>query len=339
MSHLDNSTTETVAKSSIQQGEPFLKKGNDRTRRIIVSGLPRSGTSWVAKALSFAPGFTYYREPDNYDHVEGAYPYFNNLYLPAGEDDPCYHQHMTHALNGQIATPFTMSQNPGPLLGRLPRKWSDYLGHQFPLLYLRQPHCLVKLVRSNLALEWLSEHFPDARQVHVLRHPCGVFASWQRHGWEPEPIKLLDNERLVQEHLWPYTTIIQEAQSFWERAGALWGSIYKVIEAQLAGHPSWVLVEHEWLCQDPVANFQTLYGMLDLAWNDQVQSSLKSLNQPPKNRSPYSLKRQASQEIDKWKRQLRSEEVAECRQVIEKFKVGFYSDFEPASANPKRLVE
>jgi hypothetical protein len=40
-------------------------------RCVIVVGFPRSGTSWLAKCLSFAPGFTYYREPDNYDRVGG----------------------------------------------------------------------------------------------------------------------------------------------------------------------------------------------------------------------------------------------------------------------------
>ena len=44
-----------------------------RQRRcVVVAGFPRSGTSWLAKGLSFAPGFTYYREPDNFNFVPGA---------------------------------------------------------------------------------------------------------------------------------------------------------------------------------------------------------------------------------------------------------------------------
>ena len=35
-------------------------------RCVVVAGFPRSGTSWLAKCLSFAPGFTHYREPDNF---------------------------------------------------------------------------------------------------------------------------------------------------------------------------------------------------------------------------------------------------------------------------------
>ena len=35
-------------------------------RCVIVAGLPRSGTSWLAKCLSFARDFTYYREPETW---------------------------------------------------------------------------------------------------------------------------------------------------------------------------------------------------------------------------------------------------------------------------------
>ena len=33
-------------------------------RRIAVVGMPRSGTSWLAKALSLCDGVSYYFEPD-----------------------------------------------------------------------------------------------------------------------------------------------------------------------------------------------------------------------------------------------------------------------------------
>lgn len=309
----------------------------DRTRRIVVSGLPRSGTSWVAKALSFTPGFTYYREPDNYDHVAGAQPYFDNIYLPAGKDDFGYRQHMTKALNGQVATPFTMQESPGPLLQRLSPKWSRHLGNRLPVLYFRQPHHLVKLVRSNLALEWISEHYPNAVQVLVLRHPCGLFASWQRRHWEPNPEKLLKDELLMRDYLSPYADTISQAQTFWQKAAALWGATYVVLERQMANHPNWLLVQHEWLCQEPVAHFHALYSVLSLTWNERVKSAIAGLNRPAKDDNPYSLNRLASREIDKWKQQLTPAEIAECRSVIEKFNLSYYPNFEPIATTPSWL--
>ena len=49
-------------------------------RHIAVLGLPRSGTSWIAKSLSLAPSVTYYFEPDNLAPPE-------YLYRHLGSDD------------------------------------------------------------------------------------------------------------------------------------------------------------------------------------------------------------------------------------------------------------
>ena len=63
-------------------------------------------------------------------------------------------------------------------------------GERFPVLFMRKRDVLVKLVNANLNLAWFSANFPRARQVFILRHPCGQFESWKRLGWEPDPQRL-----------------------------------------------------------------------------------------------------------------------------------------------------
>ena len=89
---------------------------------------------------------------------------------------------MTRACAGNVATAFTMREDPGPLLSRLGGP-GRALGERLPFLFLRRRHVLLKLVFANLNLTWLSANFPEARQLVVLRHPCGQFASWRRLGW------------------------------------------------------------------------------------------------------------------------------------------------------------
>ena len=118
---------------------------------------------------------------------------------------------MTRAAAGEVATARTMRQNPGPLLKHLGGP-GRALGERFPVLFLRKRHVLLKLVYANLNLAWLSANLPDARQVCVLRHPCGQFDSWQRLGWEPRPARLLENRRLVADHLAPFVELIRSAE-------------------------------------------------------------------------------------------------------------------------------
>ena len=118
---------------------------------------------------------------------------------------------MTRACAGRIATAFTMREDPGPLLRPFgaPGRW---LGERIPVLFRRKPDVLLKLVFANLNLDWLGARFPQARQLCVLRHPCGQFESWRRLGWEPRPDRLLEIPQLVADHLQPFADLLRRAQ-------------------------------------------------------------------------------------------------------------------------------
>jgi len=296
-------------------------------RCVIVVGFPRSGTSWLAKCLSFAPDFTYYREPDNFDRVRGAEQRFIHLYLTAEHDDPAYRRLMTRACAGRLATAFTMREDAGPLLSRLGRR-GRAVGELLPFLFFRKRHVLLKLVFANLNLTWFSANIPHARQLCVLRHPCGQFSSWKRLGWEPTPMALLENPRLVADHLHPYVDLIRSAESFWERAGALWAATVHVIHRQTQADNGRLMVAYEWLCGDPRARFAELYGMLGMTWNEWTDQRVGETNTDGDNRA-YSLNRPTSYQVDQWKERVSPDEIEACRRFVEPFGLPYYPDFEP----------
>jgi hypothetical protein len=296
-------------------------------RCVIVAGFPRSGTSWLAKCLSFAPGFTYYREPDNFDRVREAERRFVNLYLTAEQDDPAYRRLMTRACTGQVTTAFTMREDPGPLLSRLGRRGRK-LGEMLPFLFFRKPHVLLKLVFANLNLSWFSANIPHARQVCLLRHPCGQFASWQRLRWEPAPAALLENPRLVADHLHPFADLLRSAESFWERAGALWAATVYVIHRQTLADNGRLVVAYEWLCGDPVARFEELYRLLGLDWSATTGQRVRETNSEGDN-LVYSLNRPTAFQVDRWKERVSPEDIEACRRFVEPFGLPYYPEFEP----------
>jgi hypothetical protein len=296
-------------------------------RCVIVVGFPRSGTSWLAKCLSFAPDFTYYREPDNFDRVREAEQRFIYLYLTAEHDDPAYRRLMTRACAGEVATAFTMREDPGPLLALFGRR-GRALGERLPFLFFRKRHVLLKLVFANLNLAWLSANLPHARQVCVLRHPCGQFASWKRLGWEPTPAALLQNPRLVADHLHPFVDLIRSAESFWERAGALWAATAHVIHRQTQADNGRHIVAYEWLCGDPAARFEELYGLLGMTWSARTGRRVRRTSTEGDN-LVYSLNRPTAVQVDRWKERVTPEEIQACRRFVEPFGLPYYPDFEP----------
>lgn len=297
-------------------------------RCVIVAGFPRSGTSWLAKSLSFARDFTYYREPDNVDMVPEAEDRFRTLYLTGEHDDFAYRRLMTRALDGRLATRFTMREDPGPLIAALGGGRGLRIAQRFPALFFRKRHVLVKLVNANLNLAWFTANFPRARQVFVLRHPCGQFESWKRLGWEPDPHSLLENRRLVADHLQPWADLLASARSFWERAGALWAATVHVVHRQTQAERERLIVAYEWLCADPLSRFEDLYRRLDLAWTPAAERFLRT-SDTEKDPGTYSMRRATARQIDKWKGRLSPEDAEACRRFVEPFGLPYYPGFEP----------
>jgi hypothetical protein len=295
-------------------------------RCVIVAGFPRSGTSWIAKTLSFARGFTYYREPDNIDMVPEAEERFRWLYLTGEHDDPAYRRLMTRALEGRVATRFTMREDPGPLIGTL--GVGRQLAERLPVLFFRKRHVLVKLVNASLNLAWFSANFPDARQVFVVRHPCGQFESWQRLGWTPEPRLMLENPRLVADHLHPFVDLIGGARTFWERAGALWAATVHVVHRQTEREGGRLIVAYEWLCADPLPGYQDLHVRLDLSWTPGAERFIRA-SDTEADPGTYSMRRRTATQIDKWKQRLSREDIDACRRFVEPFELPYYPGFEP----------
>jgi hypothetical protein len=303
------------------------------SRCVIVAGIPRSGSSWLGKGLSYAPGFTYYREPDNPHAVAEAEERFSLLYLTPEQNDSAYLRLMTRAIAGEIATTFTMSDDPGPLLKHLGTRGLK-LGERFPSLYRRKRHVLLKLVYANLNLTWLSARFPRAQQAYVLRHPCGQFDSWRRLGWEPQPAELLANERLMADHLHPFRHQLKSANGYWERAGALWGAMTYVVHRQTEGAGGRLIIAYEWLCRDPVARFQEMYRALGLEWSRKAERFLRSSDRAG-DTSPYSLNRPSERQVDEWRERVSREEIEACRRFVEPFGLPYYPEFEPGVTSIK----
>lgn len=285
---------------------------------IIVAGMARSGTSWLGKVLSFAEDYTYYREPDNVNFVPGTKAYFENLYLADGMNDLAYAQHMDQALAGKVANHFTMSADPGPWLERLPPQFLR-LGNVVPALYRRRSGVLLKLVYANLTLDWIAARYPHAHLIYIQRHPAAVFASWHRLGWDPDPQSLLRQEGLMAAHLEPYREVIERADSFWARAGALWGATHRVIENQIALGMRARILSFEEACENPEAVFRGIYESIGCAWDDRVADFLSTTNTLGDRSQTYSLKRDARTMINAWREEVDTSDTNECLDVISHF--------------------
>ena len=276
-------------------------------RHIVVVGLPRSGTSWLAKAISLVHGVSYYFEPDQ--RLGKAYWY---KYVPAVEQDELLRSHIKMAFRGRIVDEYTISEQGG----------REILAHP------RSHTVLLKWVFLSLCLEWISKYFSELTVVQIIRHPVPQFLSWQQRGWDPDyNLQLLLNQpKLMKGPLQPYASVMHQAETYWEKVGAFWGAITYM---QLRVHrTSWFLLEHEWFCLDANTRFRWLVEKLGLQWNTKIEDFLspqrKIISGPG-----YGKRRDSRSEVHKWESQVTQKELDELMGTIAHFELPFYRNLDP----------
>lgn len=288
-----------------------------RKAPILLAGLPRSGSSWTGTLLATGAGMRYFREPFNAKWHRYAEP-FQFHYLRDGDANTRFDAYCRAAFEGRIGGPAVEKHE-----WNLYRRYSWWPGR-----------VLIKEVHAVLALERI-ERLVHPRVVVIVRHPCALAASWLRL-WRERPDDpmwrgvddhisgLLQQQALLEDYLAPYVHVLQSAQTYLEKVGALWGAVYTVMLRQAANRPGWIVVTHEALSADPEGAFRSLFRQLDLQWTDLSDQRLEKTTSS-QSAKPYATMRISSEESDKWRNELDAQQIAEVLQGARPFGIDLYS--------------
>jgi len=264
-----------------------MNKRLNKSRPIYVLGLPRSGSTWVSKAISMGAERRIVHEPFNWLRYPERIKY-HMKYLRADANDQDLINILVQASKPTI--PFT-----------------DFL--------IRNSGILIKDVHICLAVEYISKIF-NPHIVILIRHPCAMAQSWKRMNLEiPFRIEtLLSQDSLVKDFLEPFSKHLKSRDDYFFSFGGYWGASYYVMWKLTQQHPEWVWANHDDLCINPIEKFSSLlqnlgiqptnrgYNRLDkfLSKNNAVQR---------KKDGPHSVRRLTNEEPDKWKEILRPDDI------------------------------
>jgi hypothetical protein len=283
--------------------------------RVLVAGLPRSGTTWVGEVLGRCAGARYLHEPDNHlvrpeawwaKRRLGPYPE-----LHPGDGGGDYERLWTQAFAG--------GGRPSPLYAGLrilqragaPRVSGRLASRQRP-----RPApgpLVVKSVHCARALEWTADRFGPAVVV-VERHPFGVIASWRKLGWDD----FLDSDRSALRHSTAVLGVDPPAPgaSWLERAAWHYGVLGSYLALARRWHPEWLVVRHEVLCGGPEPAFRRLAARLGLRFGDEAARFLAASNRPGDG---YSTHRLWHEQVDGGRSRLTPAERALIQSTLARF--------------------
>jgi hypothetical protein len=296
-----------------------------------VIGPPRSGTTWVAQALSHAEGAVYVHEPDGDSEVFALRAKLGrprHLELAPGARDRIYER----LWGGAFAGGRRNRRFPARLAERIfdqasflerrdTRRSGRPEGRMRLALALARPlraepkarTVVVKSVHACLAAEWVAERF-HPRVLVVERHPLNVLASWDQLHLGLDRVEY-EHLRAVAQRRWGCLLPPVDAPAP-ERQAAFLGVLQGALNESAAAHPEWVRVCHDDLLDDPQPRFERLCADLGIDHSTAVAAFLAESDRPGEG---YVTRRERRRLVERWRGRLAPGYVAGAVGVLERF--------------------
>jgi hypothetical protein len=294
--------------------------------------MPRSGTTWVGRALYAGGEVGYLNEP------------FNLATSPGTTRVPVDHWY-----------PYITAENEDAVLEPL----ADLLDFRYPLArelrrcrtrvdlshtikmwrsfqYGRNRRPLVKEPHAVFSAEWFATRL-GSEVVITVRHPAAVVSSWKRLNWNFEFAHLLDQPALMDDLLDPFRREMEAALdpsgALIDRIALLWRVVYETVarfeERSLGFH----VVRHEDLSVEPVDGYRRLYDSLGLTLTPAAKTAIlaaSSSGNPKETRveNPHETRLDSRANLENWRRRLATDERARIRRLTEETASRYYPDEE-----------
>ena len=298
---------------------------------LLIVGVPRSGTTWIGRALGHTERAAYVNEPDGFRD-----PLAFRVMLTHGENPVLEPGDAARDVELLWAGSLAGGRPAGTIRDRLARvlyertplearrsaravgRATGRLGLAARLAEPRvtEPdaaHVVVKSVQSALSLEWIVERFRP-RVLVVERNPFNVLASWSELGYVRNPRETEAIGRYAQQR-WGIDPPDAGAPHL-ELQAFLFGVLTSALREAADRHPEWVRTRHEDLCVDSAARFRALCGEVGLEWADAAEQFLAESD---RDGTPYRTQRRTEDQPDRWRERLDAEQVATIRDTLARF--------------------
>jgi hypothetical protein len=307
----------------------------DEKPPIVVTGAPRTGTTFLGTMLSLNRDVTYIYEPTSLRYGMRDVP-APMLYVRKGSRvEPTAIRMFDELFRGRGR--FRHPDAPGtPLLRRTARRM---LGSKVSLRYHRdalnplRKRWLVKDPWAGFASEWLHQHY-SAPTVVIVRHPVPTVISYQRLDWQFPLDEMQQMDELMADHLQPILGELDVTTlDPYENGAVMWRCYYTALATFLDRNPGMIAVRHEDLSARPVEVLRGLYERLGLTFDTRVE---RLVNEHTRAGNPgtatgetiHQLRRDSSAIATEWRAKVDPAIAARIRARVEPVAGRWYPDDE-----------
>jgi hypothetical protein len=266
--------------------------------KILVTGMPRSGTTWLARLLAVAPGSALTgREPMNPRGrqwaLAGTLEGWSRLTTPSGRQVRALRR-AYRAFSPGVYSRYGLHQ------WRAPLPWSR--------LVVKDPFAMLSMPAIEAAT--------GARPVLIHRHPGAMLVSYRRMHWLPDIDELMPIVRQFERIDPEAASVIPRLPADAPHDGVLamawfWSALYSMAIADIRAIPGGLIVPHERLATDEDYCRQ-LHARLGVPWSPGAEAEFR--RESSENIDPaklHNFNRRPADAAMAWKGRLTETEVSE----------------------------
>lgn len=290
-------------------------------RPILVTGVHRSGTTWVGKMIAASPQVTYISEPLNVHHRPGVmrvpvghwYKYIcednQDEYLKPLQDTLEYR----YRLGAEIRALKSAKD-----FGRMLRDLTWFMQGKF-----KSTRPLLKDPFAVFSIPWFVEQF-NTQIIVLVRHPAGFVSSLKKLSWDFDFEDLLQQEYLMRDLLSDYKpemeAVVKTNPNLIEQGALLWKIVYDIIDRYRQSIPGMIVLRHEAMAKEPEVEFRKLYDQLGMRFARKIEmiidksSSEKNPVELARGRQ-HSIQLHSEETIKNWKTRLLPGEIEKIYQI------------------------
>jgi hypothetical protein len=292
--------------------------------KLLVAGVERSGTTWVATALSRGSDRVYVHEPDNPDAGRGAAlgaPDARYQVLAPGDPAPEYAAVWEVAFAGGWPGVPSARRVAGAI-GRIPapvkRPLMRAMAAGVSRLRPAPPHVIVKSVYCPFTIEWIWDiHHPTV--LVVVRNPLNILASFMALHTPDDAVDrrlaVADDRRVREGLIERYDLGVAPAAGIGRLSWWI-GLACTAYQAAAERHPDWLVVSHVEACLHPSTWFEDVAARVGLPWSIEAEQFLVDANRPG---SGYAPERVTADAPTHWQRVLSADQEREARAILARF--------------------
>jgi len=317
---------------------------NTTTKKLLVLGAARSGSTWVSRIIcSGCDDVAYRHEPDSHflyaaaaraKRGLGIYPICSDR-LPRSLEElwvsafchrapttprlgnvqqkiwnaipGVWKDYSVRANDSTIRGSVARSSARGAVLPSLREQYSGVVNSSAANAVSFDPpgYILAKSVHAPFYARQLVDAIKPDAVVVTVRPLEELAASWISLNYWPVS---RDQQQQTLPILSKRTHLRQTTWPENEIKSIVWSITAMQLELTHAAEESnWILFDHASACENPKMKFKELFEKLQISWSDQVEADLAFTNKT--GRSSYDTSRISAEEIGKWKNRLAPEVV------------------------------